>query len=61
MKNLPLRVFKRLNNAMMHTFMLIDDSPKTNCLNHWSQAIHYATYAPMLNFDDKFLLGSLLE
>lgn len=61
MQNLQRRDFKRLNNAMMHNFMLIDVSPNTNCPNHWSQAIHYAIYIPMLNIDGKYLLGSLLE
>ena len=59
--DLQLRVLKKLNNAMIHNVLLIDDSPYKICPNHWSHAIHPPTFTPNPNIEDNYLLGPLLE
>ena len=59
MKDLTLRVFKKLPNATLRNVLLIDDSPDKNCPNHWSQAIHPPTFRPDIHFDDNYLLDTL--
>ena len=61
MIDLQLQVFKKLNNGTLYNVPLVDDFHAKKYPNHWSQAIHPPTYKPNLNFDDKFLIGPLLE
>lgn len=61
MKDLQLRVFKKLDNAASHNVLLIDNAPNKNCPNHWSQVIQFPTYKPNLKIEHKYFLGPLLE
>jgi hypothetical protein len=61
MKDLTLRVFKKLPNATLRNVLLIDDSPDKNCPNYWSQAIHPPTFRPDVQFDDNYLLRTLFD